>query len=463
MKQLVFALLIFINCQLATAQYTKLVDMNGVETGAYPYHAEFYYDGSYLYGTTSTGGLTGHGIIFRLKTDGTAFSKIVDFEEAITGNSPKSGLISDGTYLYGTTSSGGPLGGGVIFKVKPDGSDFILIHEFTGGDDGGNLKGKLFYDGTYLYGLSPYGGTNSAGMIYKLKPDGSEYAVIFSFDGEATGVTPNGALVSDGTYLYGMTVSGGTAFLGAAFKVKKDGTGFVKIMDMLDDPNGAFGYGSLIYDGTYLYGMTNNGGEENRGTIFKMLTDGSGYQKLLDFNSDNGAQPLGSLILDGTTLYGMAELGGPDNFGFVFQIQTDGSDYQQLVDFNGAENGSLPFGTLIMVNKALFGMTNSGGTSDAGVAFRYGEEEIPSAITSINNTSIEIMPNPNNGQFNLNIGNQFQDEKFTLVIYNTMGQKVYAANHFSSGKITLNHSKPGIYIAQINSAIGNYTTQLVIE
>jgi hypothetical protein len=44
-----------------------------------------------------------------------------------------------------------------------------------------------------------------------------------------------------------------------------------------------------------------------------------------------------------------------------------------------------------------------------------------------------------------------------------MGQKVYAANHFSSGKITLNHSKPGIYIAQINSAIGNYTTQLVIE
>ena len=105
MKQLVFALLIFINCQLATAQYTKLVDMNGVETGAYPYHAEFYYDGSYLYGTTSTGGLTGHGIIFRLKTDGTEFSKIVDFEDAVTGNSPKSGLISDGTYLYGTTKA----------------------------------------------------------------------------------------------------------------------------------------------------------------------------------------------------------------------------------------------------------------------------------------------------------------------------------------------------------------------
>jgi len=234
-------------------------------------------------------------------------------------------------------------------------------------------------------------------------------------------------------------------------------------MDMLDDPNGAFGYGSLIYDGTYLYGMTNNGGEENRGTIFKMLTDGSGYQKLLDFNSDNGAQPLGSLILDGTTLYGMAELGGPDNFGFVFQIQTDGSDYQQLVDFNGAENGSLPFGTLLMVNKALFGMTNSGGTSDAGVAFRYGEEEIPTAITSINSTSFEILPNPNNGQFNLNIGNQFQNEKFTLVIYNTMGQKIYTANHVSSGKITLSQPKPGIYIAQINSALGNYTMQFVIE
>jgi uncharacterized repeat protein (TIGR03803 family) len=46
--------------------------------------------------------------------------------------------------------------------------------------------------------------------------------------------------------------------------------------------------GSLISDGTSLYGMTAGGGSAGYGTIFKIMPDGTGYNKLLDFDNTNG-------------------------------------------------------------------------------------------------------------------------------------------------------------------------------
>ena len=48
----------------------------------------------------------------------------------------------------------------------------------------------------------------------------------------------------------------------------------------------------FISDGTYLYGMTVYGGAYNDGVVFKIKPDGTGYVKLLDFDSTtNGANP----------------------------------------------------------------------------------------------------------------------------------------------------------------------------
>lgn len=52
--------------------------------------------------------------------------------------------------------------------------------------------------------------------------------------------------------------------------------------------------------------MTSNGGSSNNGTIFKILKDGTGYVKLLNFGgATTGRGPQGSLLYDGTFLYGM--------------------------------------------------------------------------------------------------------------------------------------------------------------
>lgn len=436
----------------ANAQYTKLMDLGTTETGAYPHFADFYYADGYLYGTTTNWGLYNDGTVFKIKTDGSDFVKLLDFQDTITGAVGQSGLVSDGTYLYGITKYQAAYGFGGIYKIKMDGSDFVKIYDFPGEEGGRFPEGKLFYDGEYLFGMSPFGGSYSKGFIYRLKTDGSDFTNIFSFDGPSSGTGPYGALISDGTFLYGMTTYGGLLNQGTAFKVKKDGTSYQKLMDMQDDPNGSLPYGSLVYDGTYLYGMTNIGGEYNYGTIFKILTDGSGYEKLYDFDLTTGAQPLGSLIIDGTTIYGMTELGGPDNDGFAFQIDNDGSNFTHLIDFNG-DNGSLPFGSLIKVNGALFGMTAEGGANNTGVIFRYGEEEII-AVNEFNQNAFHVYPNPNSGDFNIVIDAVNLNTGLLLEVINPLGQIVLSQNITTTQtQIHLSQKIPGIYLIKCGTNI----------
>ena len=77
--------------------------------------------------------------------------------------------------------------------------------------------------------------------------------------------------------------------------------------------------------------------------MFKLLPDGTGYEKLLDLNCPStGCTPKGALYFDGTFLYGMTDLGGTSNSGTIFKIMTDGSNFEKLFDFDGDANGSNP-------------------------------------------------------------------------------------------------------------------------
>lgn len=77
--------------------------------------------------------------------------------------------------------------------------------------------------------------------------------------------------------------------------------------------------------------MTSDGGLNDDGTIFKILPDGTGSVKLLDFNiTANGAIPEGDLLYDGTFPYGLAPAGGSSNGGILFKIRPDGTDYTLL-------------------------------------------------------------------------------------------------------------------------------------
>ncbi|HEY4798202.1 MAG TPA: choice-of-anchor tandem repeat GloVer-containing protein, partial [Bacteroidia bacterium] len=286
------------------------------------------------------------------------------------GNTPYYGaLVNDGTYLYGTTSLGGTNGAGNVFKIKPDGSGYVDLLDFTGTtSNGGHPYGSLFYDGTFLYGMTQNGGVGFYGTIFKIKPDGTGYLKLYDFSG-SDGQYPYGSLVSDGTYLYGMTSQGGANNLGEVFKIKFDGTGFAKLVDF-SGSNGKVPYGSLYYDGVYLYGMTAQGGAISSGIIFKMKTDGTGFADIFDFGVTNGSYPTGDLVSDGTYLYGMTNQGGAHSMGVAFRIKPDGTSFLKLFDFAGPSNGSYPYGSFLFNGGLLFGLTSQGGTSGYGLAFK---------------------------------------------------------------------------------------------
>jgi len=211
---------------------------------------------------------------------------------------------------------------GTIFKIRHDGTDYTNLLDFAGATNGRQPNGDLISDGTFLYGMTRLGGANNLGTVFKILPDGTGYTKLLDFDG-SNGVRPSGSLISDGTFLYGMTSEGGANSMGTVFKIMPDGTGYTKLLDFDYITNGRYPSGFLISDGTFLYGMTTDGGDNASGTIFKILPDGTGYIKLFDFDQTAGAtiggSPFGSLILEGTFLYGMTRNGGANDLGTIFK------------------------------------------------------------------------------------------------------------------------------------------------
>lgn len=309
--------------------YQTIFDFTGLD-GSHAVNSPFW-DGTFLYVTTYLGGTNNVGVLIKIKPDGTGYIKLRDFNNS-AGSAPYGSLISDGTFLYGITRTGGSSASrGTIYKIEPDGTGYVKLLTFNG-TNGSYPYNSLISDGTFLYGMTNMGGTSDMGVVFKVKHDGTGYQKLFDFNGTVNGAYPRGSLIFDGTFLYGTTYKGGTSDLGTVFKIKPDGTGYVKLLDFTGTINGSNPECSLIFDGTFLYGTTNKGGASNIGTVFKIKPDGTSYLKLLDFLAGtDGYTPKGSLISDSTFLYGVTLRSGINGKGTIFKIKdctTEGIDQQ---------------------------------------------------------------------------------------------------------------------------------------
>jgi len=74
--------------------------------------------------------------------------------------------------------------------------------------------------------------------------------------------------------------------------------------------------GSLLFDGTYLYGTTSAGGTYDNGTVFRLAppsSEGAATPQILchfGTRSNDGIKPIDDVIKVGNTLYGMTAYGG---------------------------------------------------------------------------------------------------------------------------------------------------------
>ncbi len=234
---------------------------------------------------------------------------------------------ADGT-LYGVSASGGvsaPPGYGTVFKVQPDGSGFAILYSFTNGTDGSGPVAGLILSNNALYGTAENGGSGGHGTVFKINLDGTGFATVYSFTAynnagtNSDGANPRSSLVLSDNTLYGTASVGGShGSVGTIFKVNTDGTGFTNLYTfsgLVRSIDGTYPQAGMVLSASTLYGTTEEGGTNGGGTVFKIDTSGAGFATLHAFPATvSGANSDGAQPKAGLVLSG-GTLYGTASFG----------------------------------------------------------------------------------------------------------------------------------------------------
>ena len=298
------------------------------------------------------------------------------------GANPYGAVVLDASgNVYGTTYDGGsglwcPSGCGTVFKVAPGGERTIL-HNFAGNEDGAYpYYGAVIVDGTGVYGTTYEGGSFNAGTAWKLEKTGKE--LTYHFNGSSDGGFPYGGLVRDAAdNFYGTTSERGAGTAcpygcGTVFRLDKTGKETVLYSFAGGTTDGAYPTAGVVRDASgNLYGTTLSGGTSNLGTVFKV--DSSGHETVLHSftgSATDGSLPYAGVILDPSgNLYGTTYQGGANGPGTVYKLDPAGN-LTVLHSFSFSEDGALPYSGLVRdSNGNLYGTTFIGGDGGVGTVY----------------------------------------------------------------------------------------------
>jgi len=373
--------------EITTAgNYLDLHDFGGTVTNAsgsqgpdgdIPYGGVTFDGAGDMFGTALFGGPNGNGsegvsgIVWEIANGG-QYIDLHDFGGLVTnangsggpdGGNPCSGVTLDTEgNLYGTTSAGGPFGGGVdgsgnIWEISKSGA-YRDLHDFGGTltvangvqipDGCVSFAGVTFDGAGNMYGTASKAGANGSGLVWEITKLGT-YIDLHDFGGDVTntggnqgpdGETPYGGVSLDASgNLYGTTVGGGANGQGLVWEIAEAGIyfdlhdfgGTVTIANGIKGPDGRNPYASVSFDssgnlyGTAAYGGPNIWSGYAAGMVWEITKAGT-YSDLHDFGGTvavanglagpDGAHPWGGVTFDRAgNLYGPAAYGGPNGDG----------------------------------------------------------------------------------------------------------------------------------------------------
>jgi uncharacterized repeat protein (TIGR03803 family) len=382
---LVFALAVgtaVVMIPLAQAQTFSVVhNFTGGSDGSDPLNGFTIDANGNLYGTASSGGAYKSGVVFKVTEKGKEIV-LYPFTGGVDGGGPNGSLIRSATgVLYGTTTAGGSSGAGTVFKVV--GKKETVLYSFTGDADGGDPQAGLTVDAAgNLYGTTSSGGASGNGAVFRLshaKKESGKWTetVLYSFGTGVDGATPVAGVSFDAAgNLYGTTSAGGAYGLGTVFQLEVTEGWKENILHSFEDGNdGAVPYAGLLPDtaGNF-YGAATEGGSGGGGTVFE-LTPSNGSWNFTVVYSVPGWGISGSfrdLVLDGSgNIYGTTHCDGEYNSGTVYELTPKGSSwtYTLLYTFTGGSDGLYSFSNLVLNQGKLYGTTKYGGEYSNGVIF----------------------------------------------------------------------------------------------
>jgi uncharacterized repeat protein (TIGR03803 family) len=239
-----------------------------------------------LYGTTFLGGRNYEGAVFRLtpNQDGTAWTETVlnsfcsqyNGNACLDGQTPRAGLVMDEAgNLFGTTTSGGTSNQGVVFRLTPNLNPAApwaetVIHSFDSrsGDGAEPEAGLIIDQAGNLYGTN-------LDTVFQLRPNADHTAwthtVLYRFCPQSPscsdGTWPRAPVIMDaGGNLYGTTYHGGSSNQGVVFALSLSSGGWTESVlysfcahpSCIDGGNPSGGF--VMDNAGTLYGTTDSGG-----------------------------------------------------------------------------------------------------------------------------------------------------------------------------------------------------------
>jgi len=332
-------------------------------------------DGNF-YGTTLENGADGGGTIYRITPSGTltTLHSFCSQANCADGASPFAGLIqaNDGNF-YGTTYGGGANRNGTVFRITPGGTLTTLYSFCSQANcaDGAGPRGGLIQatDGN-LYGTTTYGGNVNYGTVFKITLDGT-LTTLYSFCSEhdcRDGEYPLASLVQETNGdLYGTTEgSSETAPYGTIFSLSLGLGPFVEAQTNLGKVGAAImilgndliGTTGVSFDGTpanfnvnansYLTATVPNGATTGAITVAApggTLTSNQNFRVLPQFTSFSPSSgPVGTPVtITGVSLTQTTAV----TFGGVAASFTVDSDTQVIAMVPvGARTGAIVITTL---------------------------------------------------------------------------------------------------------------------
>ncbi len=241
--------------------------------------------GSKLYGTAFHGGTSQwSGGIWKFDTEAGSFEVIANLSPH-SSQHPTGALIWHDGWLWGTTSGyeradEGDFGS--VFRLRPDGKDFEIVHRFKGGSLGAHPYDALRAgpDG-WLWGTTfgAFDAPDDPGTVFRLNPASKVLEIVIDFSKiPEAGAKPNGTLLflDDGRGFFtthGNDTRGGTVpgtLLEWIPSDSKEGNGKLNRLQLFSQEaleHGLTPMRNLATDGEFLYGITAFGGIDYGGEL----------------------------------------------------------------------------------------------------------------------------------------------------------------------------------------------------
>jgi uncharacterized repeat protein (TIGR03803 family) len=407
--------------------FQKKIDFNYRPMGSHPYGSLIQADNGKMYGMTRIGGWygfasahppgpTGPGVLFEwdpvsnlytLKVDfgydddpysgfpygslvksksgrifGMTSSNIFEWNLATNLYSEKVALRTKGNYeqigsllkaangkLYGIYSGGGINEHGVFFEIDPMTGTYKRIFDFNGKENGSyhyyyRKSVPLSEANGRIIGITPYGGANNCGLLFEWDPAANTYTKKFDFT-QSGGSSPNGGLVqAENGKFYGTTLGGGTKGYGVLFEWDPISNIYKKKINFADYNKAEFSGCLTKASNGRFYGVTEYGGDYNKGILFEWDPITEIFSEKISFNSYVTGGSINTLVEAGNgKLYGM----GTSLFEWdpVTNLITLKSPFIVV-------NGSYYASSLIKaVNGKLYGVSLWSGLHNSGIFYEY--------------------------------------------------------------------------------------------